>query len=242
MTLKVMIADDELLARKRLTRLVEALEDVEVASVCDSGQAVLDALKEQRVDVLLLDIQMPGLTGIDAVQLLPAPAPHVIFCTAYSDHAVEAFEHGALDYLMKPVEPARLKKALERARDRNGGAASDMGEASSTGKVDRLAVSTRKGIVLVDPASVSHAMIDGELVKLVADGKAYITDFTLNDLEARLPSDRFERVHRQSLINIDGVETLEPLETGGYTARMKNGDLVTVSRSAARKLRKRFGI
>jgi two-component system LytT family response regulator len=243
--MRVMIADDELLARKRLTRLVEAMDGVELVATCASGDEALEALKQEAVDVLLLDIQMPGLTGLDAIQLLPAPAPHVVFCTAYSDHAVEAFEHGAVDYLMKPIEPGRLQKALGRVRERMASKAEQAGaddKRGGDGSIRRLAIGTRKGIVLLDPEKVSHAVIDGELVKLVCDGQSYITDFTLNDLEARLPEDRFVRVHRQGLINLDGVDTLEPLETGGYTARMKGGDIVTVSRSAARKLRKRFNM
>lgn len=259
-TLRVLVADDELLGRKRLTRLLGALPDVDLVAAYESAEHVLSHLAGDTVDVLLLDIQMPGLTGLEAAALLPDPSPYVVFCTAYSDHAVEAFERGAVDYLVKPIEAARLKKALDRARERVVARSAAQGSASAPSpssssptsssaelaangvRTGRLPVSTRKGIVLLDPAKVSHATIDGELVRLVCGADTYITDLTLNDLEARVPRDRFERVHRRALINLDEVACLEPIETGGYTARMRNGDLVTISRASARELRRRFAL
>src|SRR5512140_1979204 len=146
--LRVLIADDELLARKRLTRLVAALPEVELVGECASGEEVLARVREQKVDVLLLDIQMPGLTGLDAMALLPADGPYVIFCTAHPDHAVQAFDVGAVDYVLKPIEAGRLQKAIERA-------AAQLAQRpppanASSADAPRLAIPTRHGIVLVD--------------------------------------------------------------------------------------------
>lgn len=234
MTLRILIADDELLARKRLHRLLSAIPDVEIAGECQSGEEVLAFVKSQPVDVLLLDIQMPGLTGLEAKALMPADGPYVIFTTAHPEHALEAFDVGAVDYVLKPVEAARLQKALERARGQRSRPADEA--------PGRLAVPTRRGIVLLDPLAVSHATFDGSLVTLFTKDGALLTDFTLQDLESKLPAGRFERVHRRALLNIEFVDRLEPLETGGYVAHTKWGEEVPVSRQAARELRKRLGL
>lgn len=115
-TMRVLIADDELLARKRLARLLGSMEGIAIAGECASGDAVVARVKEGDVDVVLLDVHMPGLTGLEAAPLFPEDGPIVVLCTAHPDHAVEAFEIGAADYVLKPVEAARLKKALARAR------------------------------------------------------------------------------------------------------------------------------
>ena len=180
--LRVVIADDELLARKRLHRLCAALPGVEVVGELAGGEEVLERVRAGGVDVVLLDIQMPGLSGIDALQLWPDSGPHVIFCTAHPDHAVAAFDAGAVDYLLKPVEPARLAKALDRARLReahrrflaevarrheapaDASPQSTSSAAPGAPKIARLALPTRQGVVLLDPAIVTHAVLDGELV------------------------------------------------------------------------------
>lgn len=233
--LRVLIADDELLARRRLTRLLSAMPDVELAGECASGEEVLARVRAGGVDVLLLDIHMPGLTGLDAMALLPAEGPYVIFCTAHSSHAVEAFDAGAVDYVLKPVEAARLQKALERAGARRAAVA-------GADSVQRLAIPMRQGIVLVDPREISHAVLDGELVTVSTAQGDYLTDFTLQELEEKLPPGLLERVHRRALLNLDHVVRLEPLETGGFTARTRRGQAVDVSRQAARALRRRFGL
>jgi two-component system LytT family response regulator len=244
--LRVLIADDELLARKRLARLLEAMPQVEPCGECDSGEAVLERLRQGDVDVLLLDIQMPGLSGLDALALLPADGPYVIFCTAHPDHAVRAFDGGALDYLLKPIEPARLQKALDRAAEQDAlrrfRAEASAHRAAADAPLDRLPVSTRQGIVLVDPRDITHAVLENELVKVFTTQSELITDFTLQQLQDRLPPPRFERVHRRALLNLEHVARLEPLETGGYLARTHRGHTVEVSRQSARALRRRLGL
>jgi len=241
--LRVLVADDELLARKRLTRLVAAMPEVELAGTCASGEEVIERVKAGGVDVVLLDIQMSGLSGLEAMALLPPGGPYVIFCTAHPAHALAAFDAGAIDYVLKPVEPARLQKALERAGSREArqryAAEADRHHA---GGPSRLAIETRQGIVLVDPDAITHAVLEGELVIVFTMQGAYLTGFTLQELERKLPEGRFERVHRRALVNLEHVERLEPLPTGGFIARTRGGQAAPVSRQSARALRRRFGI
>jgi two-component system LytT family response regulator len=247
--MRVLVADDELLARRRLLRLLAAMEGVTLAGECETGAAVLERLRAKDVDVVLLDIHMPGLSGLEALELLPEDGPIVVLCTAHPDHAVEAFELGAADYVMKPVEAGRLKKALGRARERlrarrgsPSPAAASHAPEHAPRPLDRLAVPTRHGIVLLDPRAVSHAVLDGELVSVVTDGATYLSDDSLADLQERLPRDLFERVHRRAILNLEHVDRLEPLETGGFVAHTRGGHAVEVSRQAARELRRRLKV
>jgi two-component system LytT family response regulator len=238
------VADDEQLARQRLVRLLSALSDVEVVGEATDGDEVLTRIAQGGVDAVLLDIQMPRLTGVEALALWPAEGPLVVFCTAHAEHAVAAFDGGAVDYLLKPIEPARLKKALDRAREKDALRAfrSETTKQREALKVSRLPISTRQGVVLVDFESISHAELKGELVTVFAGDQQYLTDFTLQELSERLPPQKFERVHRRALLNLEHVVRLEPVETGGYFARTRLGHPVEVSRQAARELRKRLGL
>lgn len=241
--LRILIADDELLARKRLARLLGAMPDVEVCGEAADGDAVLAAARAGGVDVVLLDIHMPGLSGLDALSLLPEDGPRVILCTAHAEHAVDAFEHGAVDYVLKPVEAARLQKALERVRARLGPqAGQEIAKGPAVKGLARLPIPTRQGIVLVDPDTISHASLEGELVTVFTTQGDFLTDFTLQELVDKLPVEGFHRVHRRALINLAQVARLEPLETGGYIARTTRGHAVEVSRQSARELRRMLGL
>ena len=247
--LRVLVADDEAIARKRLVRLLAAMPDVSLAGECADAHEVLARVRAGGIDVVLLDIQMPELSGLEALQLFPADGPVVIFCTAHTAHAVAAFDVGAIDYLLKPIDAARLRKALERARDRDARRryADELsrlkgGNDQPDKPLDRLALPTRQGIVLLDPLAVSHAELDGELVTVHTADAQYLSAMSLQDLESRLPGDRFARVHRRAIVNLEHVVRLEPNEVGGYTARTRNGRAVEISRQAARDLRKRLGL
>jgi two-component system LytT family response regulator len=245
--LAVLVADDEATARKRLVRLLGAMPDVVVAGECADAHELLARVRGDggaaAVDVVLLDIQMPELSGIDALSLFPPDGPTVVFCTAHSAHAVAAFDVGAADYLMKPIEAARLRKALDRARQHRRARGGNGGtSAGNAGSLPRLALPTRQGIVLIDPAEVSHAELAGELVTVHAAGREYLSALSLQELEKRLPADRFTRVHRRALVNLAQVARLEPTDTGGFIARTHAGAAIEVSRQAARELRRRLGL
>jgi two-component system, LytTR family, response regulator len=249
--LRVLVADDEAMARRRLVRLLEALPDVAIAGECEDAREVLERVRRGGVDVVLLDVQMPGLTGLDALALWPPDGPMVVFCTAHTEHAVAAFDVGAVDYLLKPVEAARLKKALERARqgdDRRRFAREAERQRSAraepAGNGDgfpaRLALETRAGIVLLAPAEITHAQLDGALVTVHTIRGEFLCDLPLGDLEERLAAHGFLRVHRRALLNLAHVTRLEPAETGGFVARTAAGAAIEVSRLAARELRRRL--
>jgi len=246
-TLRVLVADDEAIARKRLLRLLTAMPDVILAGECVDGHEVLEQVRAGGVDVVLLDIQMPELTGLEALQLFPLDGPTVIFCTAHTTHAIDAFDGGAIDYLLKPIEAARLRKALERARThqtrhrfREELARQQRGRPAAA--VERLALPTRQGIVLLDPREVTHAELDGELVTVHTPAAAFLSTLSLQELESRLTAERLTRVHRRSLVNLEHVLRLEPTEVGGYIAHVTGGRSVEVSRQAARELRKRLNL
>jgi two-component system LytT family response regulator len=247
--IRVLVADDESVARKRLSRLLSEMDGVERVGECGSGAEVLDRIDAGDVDVLLLDIQMPGMTGLETKAIIGEEGPYVIFTTAHPEHALEAFEVGAVDYVLKPIDADRLERAIRRAERSLAAAVETVMPAREPATFDRLAVPTRRGVKLVDPRWVSHAVFDGQLVTmhLTTDGaaspsEAVLTDYTLQELCEALPVETFERVHRRALVNLLEVDRLEPVASGGYIAVMRGGERVDVSRQAARRLRRRLGI
>lgn len=242
--LRVLVCDDELMARKRVLRLLGELGGIETTFECESGEQVLARLREDDVDVAILDVNMPGMNGIDTVLAMPEERPYVVFLTAHPEHAVKAFEVGAVDYVLKPVDDARLSKAIERARtflDQGPARGSEGGGASQ--KLTKLAIETHDGAALVSPSEVTHATFDGTLVSIHTSTRTILTDQTLQDLETKLgPAGSFERVHRRAIVNLDHVERLESVDSGGYVACLSTGKRVDVSRQSARKLRRRLGL
>jgi two-component system LytT family response regulator len=173
---------------------------------------------------------------------MPEDRPYVIFLTAHPEHALAAFDVGATDYLLKPVDQARLEKALDRARKQLDGAETAAASPAGAAPIARLAIATKAGVVLIAPDEVTHAVFDGTLVTVHAKERALLTDLTLQELEDKLAGSHFERVHRRAIVNLLMVDRLEPVLSGGYLARMVGGKTVEVSRQAARKLRRRLGI
>ncbi len=235
--MRVLVVDDEAMARKRLVRLLAAMPEIEVVGELDDGQPLAARVAQGDVDVVLLDIAMTELSGIEAMGLLPAPSPLIIFVTAHAEHAVAAFEAGALDYVLKPVEPARLKKALDRAKERA------LARAERTEpKLLRVAIPTRRGLELLDPRELRYALVDGESVLLHTTRGVFVTDFRMSALERKLPAERFVRAHRRVLLNLEHVVALEPVGAGTYLAETSDGAQVPVSRQAARALKSQWEI
>jgi two-component system LytT family response regulator len=243
--LRVLICDDELMARKRVLRLLAEMGPaIEATIECESGEQVLERLGQEEVDIAILDVNMPGLSGIETVLAMPEERPYIVFLTAHPEHAVKAFEIGAVDYLMKPVDDARLAKALDRART-----FLDSGPKVETvePKLAKLAIATHDGAALVSPSEITHATFDGTLVTVHTSSRTILTDDTLQDLETKLGrAGSFERVHRRAILNLDHVERLESVDSGGYVAVLasaaKEPKRVDVSRQSARKLRRRLGL
>ncbi|MFT4622039.1 MAG: DNA-binding LytR/AlgR family response regulator [Myxococcota bacterium] len=231
MTLRVLVADDEAMARKRLIRLAGAMPGVEIVGECVDGNQVLERVQTGDIDLILLDIDMPGLTGVETLALLGDNGPAVLFTTAHADHAIAAFDGGAVDYVLKPVEAGRLARGIERARRRIRPASTP----------NRVAVPTPTGLRLLDPTDLIAAVIDGESVVLHIGSERWFTAWRLAEIERRLPADGpFFRVHRRALLNLDRVERLVDLPTGGYVAHVQGGLQIEVSRQAARILRRQW--
>jgi two-component system, LytTR family, response regulator len=231
--MRVLIADDEAPARARLRQLLTAHSDVEVAGEAATGPEAMDMAAQLHPDVLLLDIQMPGASGIDVAACLPEPRPRIVFCTAYDQHAVDAFELEAVDYLLKPVSRARLAQALDRVRGASHAAAAP---AASALHPERFLCRSAGHYVVVGEARVLCFRSEDGLTRLVADGAAYWLDPTLNDLEQRLDPTRFFRVSRAALVRLAAVVELHPMPGGSGELVLKNGERLEVSRRRYRDL------
>lgn len=238
--LRIAVCDDESMARKRALRLLGELADVEEAHECEGPTQLQKLLDEHDIDVVLLDINMPGMTGLEFARSLPEPRPHIVFLTAHAEHAVDAFDVGATDYLVKPVDGDRLRKALDRAKKAIETPSERPKASAEPAGIARLAISTRDGAILLSPSDVTHCTFDGQLVTVHTKDRAVLCDLSLQDLEQKLPY--LERVHRRSLVALAHVERLEDLPSGGYLAHFASGKNAEVSRKCARSLRRKLGI
>ncbi len=247
--LRILIADDEATARRRLIRLLGGIQGTDLVHICETGESALAMLRESEVDVAILDIRMPGLSGVDVAKLAATTGVSVVFQTAHAEHAVEAFELDAVDYVLKPVDAARLAASLEKVRARRALAPMPMPMPMSTsasaptpGADARIAIASRGEVRLVDPREISHATLAHGLVTVHVGDEAILADASLSDLERDAPAGTFERVHRTALLALAHVIRLRPLDSGGYVAITRDGAEVPVGRKAARALRKRLGI
>ena len=198
--IRVLIVDDEAPARARLKQLLATTSGVEVIGEAASGTQAMEASVELKPDLLLLDIEMPGATGMDVAASLPHPRPAIIFCTAFNQYAVDAFELNAVDYLLKPVSRARLAQALQRVQPR-----ADSLEAMVRTRPDsRFLVRNRERYVVVPADRVLYFAAQDGLTRLVA-GEQYWMDPTLNDLETRLDANRFFRISRAAIVAFDAI-------------------------------------
>jgi two-component system LytT family response regulator len=232
--MRVLIVDDEAPARARLRQMLGAHADVEVVAEADTGPRAMELAAEHRPDLMLLDIQMPGCSGIDVAACLPAPRPAIVFCTAFDQHAVDAFELHAVDYLLKPISRARLAQSLDRVRER-GASPAELPAAPRTRPARFLARTAAHWVVIPEARVVYFASEDG-LTKLVADTGSYWMDPTLNELEDRLDPARFFRISRAALIALNTAAEVFPLPGGSGEVLLKNGARLEVSRRRFREL------
>jgi two-component system LytT family response regulator len=234
--MRALLADDEAPARARLRQLLAAHPDVEIVAEAETGTQAMELAAEHKPDLLLLDIQMPGCSGIDVAACLPEPRPHIVFCTAYDQHAVDAFELNAVDYLLKPISRARLSQALDRAR-----ASAPPAALNHAARPVRFLVKSAAHYVVVGESRVLYFASEEGLTKLVADSGQYWMDPTLNELEQRLDAARFFRISRAALINLNAVAEVFPMPGGSGEALLKNGHRLEVSRRRFRELLEALG-
>jgi two-component system LytT family response regulator len=250
--LRIVVADDERPARKFLTGLLKGCAGVELVGEAASGEEVITLIQRHRPHLALLDLQMPEMSGLDVIRRLPTNAiPLVAFVTAFEDHAIEAFELNAIDYLLKPVRQERLQATLDRARERLQRSDPFEGQATALANAkaayeraarrqyaDRLPLRQRDTVVLVPVRTIVSIVAEGELLHVkTASNETFTITHRLHALESRLDSRRFLRLGRGTLANIDLITHVNPMPGGTYTVVMSNGQELSVSRIQSRVLR-----
>jgi len=260
MSLKAVLVDDEELARDELGYLLGQIGGVDVVGQAGDGVEALAVIDRSDPEIVFLDVQMPGLTGFEVARRLleSGPSAHIIFVTAYDQHAIEAFEVNAVDYLLKPVDQGRLEKALERARRRIaferleatepslGGVSNQQLEkivqlvAERQSRRDQVAVKVGERFMLVQADEIIYASLVDDSINVVTGQHAGTSSFrTLDELQARLDPAVFWRVHRSHLVNIHKIKEIVPWFSRNYILRMKdpNATEIPVSRTQTRRLR-----
>ena len=256
MTIRTILVDDEPLAIQGLELRLAAHEDVEIIDKCQNGREAIRAIKTHKPDLVFLDIQMPGFDGFSVVQgLMEIEPPLFVFVTAYSDHAIRAFEANAMDYLMKPVDEGRLADTLERVRQRltekrgveeveklkevlaevapeaaEELAASD-GDVSSSRYEKLINIKDRGQIFRVDVDTIEVVEAAGDYMCIKTADNTLVLRETMKDLEKRLDPRRFQRVHRSTIVNLDQVKQVKPHTNGECFLVLDSGSQVKVSRS-----------
>jgi two-component system LytT family response regulator len=245
--MKAYVLDDERLAVARLTRLLEETRRVEIAGSETDPESALAFLNAHPVDVLFLDIQMPGMTGFELIERLERD-PFVIFTTAYDRYALNAFAVNSIDYLLKPIEPERLAQALDKLErmklpDVRTLARQLAAELAPQRRLDRIASKVGERTTILDAARITHFFSKDKLTFAVAEGREHAIDVTLAELEERLDPRRFVRIHRATLVNVAYVQELFPGVDGGVLVRLKEGKIeLSVARDRVRDLKQRLGI
>ena len=253
--IRALMVDDEPLARKRVRALLGEQPDIEIVGECDDGEQAVSAIREQRPDLVLLDIQMPRLDGLGVVEAIePDHMPAVIFVTAYDQHAVRAFEINAIDYVLKPFDAERFGHAVRRARQRIEHERSGDDEElkrrllgalrqlhSDDRPVDRLVIKARGRISFLPVDEIDWIEAAGKYARIHAGAAEHLMRESMNRLEAQLDPDRFVRIHRSTIVNLDSIRELEPMFHGEYRVFLKNGAELTLSRGYRSKLRERIG-
>ena len=254
-TLRAIVVDDEQLAREELCFLLGQLNDVEVVGQAANGIEALKVVDDEAPDLVMLDVQMPGLTGFEVARrlLLAGVEAHFVFVTAFDQHAIEAFEVNAVDYLLKPVEAERLATAVERARrrvhsDRQAARPQSTDEmerllqimSERQGRREQLALKVADRFLLVQSDEVVHASVQDDVITVVTNSLSGTSNYrTLDELQARLDPAVFWRVHRSHLVNINKIKEIVPWFSRNYILKMRDGKgtEIPVSRSQTKRLR-----
>jgi len=239
---RLLIVDDEDLARQRVHSLLAPRTDFEVVGECATGAEAVRAIRELQPDVVLLDVQMPELDGFDVISEIGAQnMPLVIFATAFDEYAIDAFEVGAVDYLLKPVDEERFNRTLDRAVKRLRASGDDATVAqmsallrrinSLTTSAGRFAVKVHGKILFLDPAEIYWIQARDDIARVHLADSAYDVREPLSHLEARLPGNSFLRVHRSVIVNTSHIRAAEPFDQGDQMLILRNGKRLTTGRS-----------
>lgn len=237
----VLIADDEPVARAGLRAMLASVDWVTCVGEAAHGPAAVDAINALRPELVFLDIEMPGLIGTEVMRRV-THQPHVIFTTAWAQHAAAAFELGALDYLLKPFGAERLALTLDRVRATIGESDSTPSleryrESLRSGPISRLFVRSGRAIIPIAVDDVSWFEADGDYVAVHVGRARHLVHLSLSRLESRLDTSRFVRIHRTSIVNLDRVTAFRTVEKGRVVAELDDGTRLEVSRNKAKELR-----
>jgi DNA-binding LytR/AlgR family response regulator len=232
--MRVLIADDEPLARQVLREHLESIPSIEIAGEASTGVEAAQRILDLDPDLVLLDQQMPEMDGLSLVRHLSTRMPLVVFVTAFEQHALDAFDVGAIDYLLKPVRRERLKRAIEKARRQV--------PAKPTARPTLNKISGRRGtdIYLLDPSEIIAFQAEGELVHILTANQKYLAEATLKELEKDLALSDFRRIHRATLINSQHIRKISPLSSRRWMLKMSNGFEAVVSKRLASTLRQQW--
>lgn len=252
--LRVIIADDERPARSFLSAILRKFDDVDIVGEASNGMEAVELIESKRPDLALLDLQMPELDGLGVVRLLRKNrTPLIAFVTAYDEHAVRAFELNAVDYILKPVEQARLRQTINRAKERlehedyqseeteriRRAVAEYEGEGGQP--LERIPVRTKDEIVLVPVNQLVSIVADGELLYLrTLDNETHTICYRLRDLAARLDPAHFVRLGRGTVVNVDMIRRIVPVPGGTFTVIVSGNQEFRVSRIQSRLLREKL--
>ena len=240
--LRVIVVDDEALARMLLRELLAAHADIEIIAECGNGFEAVKAVTEKKPDLILLDIQMPKLDGFDVLELLGTEVP-VIFVTAYDQYAIKAFQVHAVDYLLKPFGAERLAEALARARVRLGTrealpAKALVSEArAARSPLERILIRDKADVHVIPVAKIDYFESQDDYVSLKVGDKTLLKEQTLSELEQLLDPGRFVRIHRRYLLNVARLAKIEQSMTDSRVAVLQDGTEIPISRSGYAKLR-----
>ncbi len=241
-SIRIVVVDDETLARQRLLALLSKRPDFEVVDECATGAEAVKAIRSLKPDMVLLDVQMPELDGFDVISEIGAQnMPAVIFATAFDDYAIDAFEVGAVDYLLKPVDEDRFNRTLDRAAKRfressDGSTASQISAllrkiSAFSPSGARFAVKVHGKVLFLDPAEIYWIQARDDVARVHLADSAYDVREPLSHLESRLPSTSFLRVHRSVIVNTSHIRAAEPFDQGDQMLILRNGKRITTGRS-----------
>ena len=259
--IRVLVVDDELPARQRLEDLLRRESGVTLVGEAHNGLAAVEAIRRLRPDLVFLDIQMPGRTGLEVLREIgPDAMPATILVTAYDQHALAAFELAAVDYLLKPFDDERFEQAfhrarrliafeeIERLRDRllavleHAGAAPAPARPAGTGYLERIPVTTRGETRVIPVLEIDYITASGPYARLHAGGQRYVIREAMQVLEESLDPARFMRIHRSAIVRVELVESLRRGTGGDYRVQLRGGVRLRVSRSRREALERRLGI
>ncbi len=235
--IRALIVDDEPPARDNLKSLLRRDAEIEIVGECGTGRDAVSQIRKKRPNLVFLDVQMPDWDGFDVLELLgPDPPPVTVFVTAYDKYALQAFEAGALDYVLKPFSDSRFELALQRAKQRVKQLP------SVPRKPERLAIKSPGEIIFINIADIEWIEAANYYACLHVRGRAHLLRRSIADLERALDAGRFCRVHRSTIVNLEQVQALATNESGNYEAKLKDGTCVRVSERYRKQLKARLAV